>query len=348
MPQPDEIPLPRGRAPSATTVLSVVIPIYNEESTLPELRRRLVAALESVTPAFEVVFVDDGSSDGSPELLAEMSGSDPRLKVLGLARNFGHQTAISAGIDHAAGDAVILMDGDLQDPPEIIPELVARWREGNDVVYAIKEKRQEGPLKRAGFRIFYRLLSSFSNIDLPLDAGIFSLMDRRVAEVMRAMPERNRYVSGLRAYAGGRQTGVRFARGARHAGDPRQTPRKLVRLALDALFSFSYAPLRLASYAGLAASGMSFLALLAIVSIKLLTGLAIPGWASVMSAVLFLGGVQLVTVGIMGEYIGRIFDEVKARPRYVVDRTWGFGAAREAASARDSGWVPDQRRSATL
>ncbi len=334
-----------GEMSATKPVLSVVIPIYNEESTLPELGRRLVSALERVTPDFEVVFVDDGSVDGSRDRLMEMSAADPRLKVLRLSRNFGHQTALSAGIDHATGDGVVLMDGDLQDPPEVVPELVARWRDGYDVVYAIKEKRKEGALKRAGFRVFYRLLSSFSNIDLPLDAGIFSLMDQRVAEVLRAMPERNRYISGLRAYAGGRQTGVRFERAARHAGDPRQTPRKLLRLALDALFSFSYAPLRLASYVGLAASGLSFVALVTILLVKLSTDLAIPGWASVMSAVLFLGGVQLVTVGIMGEYIGRIFDEVKGRPRYVIESRRGFGFA-EASSARDAGSVPERRRSA--
>ncbi len=327
-------------------VLSVVIPIFNEETTLPELRRRLVPALESVTPDFEVIFVDDGSSDASSSLLAAMSAEDPRLKTLTLSRNFGHQTALSAGIDHASGAAVVLMDGDLQDPPELVPDLAAKLRQGYDVVYAVKEKREEGLLKRAGFLLFYRMLGRLSSVDLPLDAGIFSIMDRRIVEILRSMPERNRYISGLRAYAGGRQTGIGFARGARYAGDPRQTPRKLARLALDALFSFSYVPLRLATYTGFGASAVAFLFLVTVLFLRLFTNLAITGWASVMSAVLFLGGVQLVTVGIIGEYIGRIFDEVKGRPYYVIDRKAGFSGAEETAPLREGGRLPDRRRSA--
>ena len=214
------------------------------------------------------------------------------------------------------------------------------------MVYAIKEKRKEGPLKRAGFLLFYRTLGRLSSVDLPLDAGIFSIMDRRIVEILRSMPERNRYISGLRAYAGGRQTGIRFARGARYAGDPRQTPSKLARLALDALFSFSYVPLRLATYAGFGASAVAFLFLVTVLILRLFTDLAITGWASVMSAVLFIGGVQLVTVGIIGEYIGRIFDEVKGRPYYVIDRKIGFSGAEETAPLREGGRVPDRRRSA--
>lgn len=329
----------------SSPALSVVIPIFNEEEILPELRRRLVAVLEAITPDFEVIFVDDGSSDSSPGLLAAMCAEDPRLKTVVLSRNFGHQVALSAGIDHASGAAVVLMDGDLQDPPELIPDLLAKLREGYDVVYATKGKRHEGALKRAGFRLFYRLLSRLSNLELPLDAGIFSIMDRRTVEILRSMPERNRYISGLRAYAGGRQTGIRFDRGARYAGAPRQTTRKLVRLALDALLSFSYVPLRLATYAGFATSGLAFLLLAAILVIRLFTDLAIPGWASVMSAVLFLGGVQLLTVGIIGEYIGRIFDEVKGRPYYVVERKLGFSGREDTAPLRQRGRLPERRRS---
>ncbi len=328
------------------TAVSVVIPIFNEETTLPALRRRLVPALESVTADFEVIFVDDGSSDASPELLAAMAAEDRRLKTVTLSRNFGHQTALSAGIDHASGAAVVLMDGDLQDPPELIPELAAKLAQGYDVVYAVKEKRQESHLKRAGFRVFYRMLGRLSSVELPLDAGIFSIMNRRVVDILCSMPERNRYISGLRAYAGGRQTGIRFERGARYAGDPRQTPRKLARLALDALFSFSYVPLRLATYMGFAASAVAFAFLLTVLVLRLFTDLAISGWASVMSAILFVGGVQLVTVGIIGEYIGRIFDEVKGRPYYVVDRKTGFTGEEESAPLREGGRLPDRRRSA--
>jgi glycosyltransferase involved in cell wall biosynthesis len=328
--------------------LSVVIPIFNEEKTLPELRRRLVLALEQITPNFEVIFVDDGSSDASAVLLTAMNAGDRRLKTLTLSRNFGHQTALSAGIDHASGDAVVLMDGDLQDPPELIRDLFVKWREGFQVVYAVKEKRKEGLLKRLGFEVFYRLLSSLSNVELPLDAGIFSIMDRRTVDVLRSMPERNRYLSGLRAYAGGPQTGIRFERDARYSGAPRQTPLKLLRLALDALFSFSYLPLRLATFTGLALAALAFVVLVDVLVQKLVTDQAIPGWASVMSAVLLLGGVQLVTVGIIGEYIGRIFDEVKGRPYYVIERRLGFTGAESTAQLRLDSRLPDRRRSAPL
>jgi dolichol-phosphate mannosyltransferase len=289
--------------------------------------------------------VDDGSTDGSSGVLASFGAEDPRLKVLWLSRNFGHQTALSAGLDHASGEAVVLMDGDLQDPPEVVPRLVAKWREGYQVVYAVKEKRKESLLKRAAFRLFYRLISRLSNVDLPVDAGIFSVLDRRTVEILRSMPERNRYVSGLRAYAGGRQTGVRFERAARHAGQPRQTPRKLMRLALDALFSFSYVPLRAATVAGFVVSAFAFLVLGVVLWKKLVSHEAILGWASLMSAILLIGGVQLVTVGIIGEYIGRIFDEVKGRPYYVVDRKLGFEEHAATAPLREDGRLPDRRRS---
>jgi dolichol-phosphate mannosyltransferase len=209
----------------------------------------------------------------------------------------------------------------------------------------VKEKRKEGLLKRAAFRFFYRLISRLSNVELPVDAGIFSILDRRTVEILRSMPERNRYVSGLRAYAGGRQTGIRFERGARHAGRPRQTPRKLVRLALDALFSFSYVPLRAATVAGFVVSAGAFLVLGVVLWKKLVSEEAILGWASVMSAILLIGGVQLVTVGIIGEYIGRIFDEVKGRPYYVVDRKLGFAEDAATAPLREDGRLPDRRRS---
>jgi dolichol-phosphate mannosyltransferase len=334
-PLPAVAPGGDARPAAPAPFLTVVIPIYNEVSTLPELRRRLVPALESVTRSFEVVFVDDGSTDGSSGVLASFGAEDPRLKVLWLSRNFGHQTALSAG----------LMDGDLQDPPEVVPRLVAKWREGYQVVYAVKEKRKESLLKRAAFRLFYRLISRLSNVDLPVDAGIFSVLDRRTVEILRSMPERNRYVSGLRAYAGGRQTGVRFERAARHAGQPRQTPRKLMRLALDALFSFSYVPLRAATVAGFVVSAFAFLVLGVVLWKKLVSHEAILGWASLMSAILLIGGVQLVTVGIIGEYIGRIFDEVKGRPYYVVDRKLGFEEHAATAPLREDGRLPDRRRS---
>ncbi|MCL7971862.1 MAG: glycosyltransferase family 2 protein [marine benthic group bacterium] len=300
--------------------LDAVVPVYNEEAILPELNRRLVDTLEALPYEWRVVYVDDGSRDRTPELLAGFSDEDSRVGVVHLSRNFGQQLAISAGLAMSTADAVVLLDGDLQDPPEVIPLLVEKWESGYDVVYAVKRDRKEALPKRALFSLFYKILRKLSNVDIPADAGNFSLMDRSVVDVINTMPERDRYVSGLRAYVGGRQTGVEFERAPRYAGQPRQSPLKLVRMATDAFFAFSELPLRLATILGFFVSVIAFLVLLTVLYKRLISGEAIVGWASTMTSILFLGGIQLIAVGVIGEYIGRIYNEAKGRPAWVVGR----------------------------
>ena len=300
--------------------VSVVIPIYNEQQVLPELLERLDKALGGTARTYEAIFVDDGSSDRSLEMLREAAERDSRIKVLSFSRNFGHQTAITAGINHTDGDAVIVMDGDLQDPPELISDLLAKWEEGCEVVYAVRRHRKEGPLKRAAYWLSYRVLGRMSAIKIPLDSGDFGLMDRRVVDLLKAMPERNRFVRGLRCWTGFRQAPLEYERAARSAGEAKYTFVKLLRLATDGLFSFSYSPLRLATSVGLV---VSILALIYVVKVLIwhfcgwVDEETPRGWTTTIIAILFLGGVQLVTIGILGEYIGRIYEEVKRRPLYV-------------------------------
>jgi len=309
-------------------MITLVIPIYNEHETLVELHRRITGAMKKSHEPYEVVFVNDGSRDASLATLRSLARHDPHLRVLDLARNFGHQVAISAGLDVADGDAVVLMDGDLQDPPELLPEMIAKRNEGYDVVYTMKRSRQEHVLKRLAFHSFYSLMRRFSSIPIPMEAGNFSLLDRKVVEVLRSMPERNRYIAGMRAWAGFRQTGLLFDRAARFAGKPQMTIRKLFRLALDGLFSFSNVPLRLAAYVGTLSAVVAFGGGLFAVYQKFFTDRATPGWASPVFSILFIGGLILVTLGIIGEYVGRIYDEVKHRPLYVVREKIGFPSSR--------------------
>jgi dolichol-phosphate mannosyltransferase len=298
--------------------LSVVVPICNEEDTLPELERRLTATLNGISPDWEMILVNDGSRDGSLALMKDMRARDPRVKVIDLSRNFGHQSAVSAGIDHARGRAVVVMDGDLQDPPELIPQLVKCWREGFDVVYAVRTERKESLPHRTAYAAFYRLLGAISDIEMPLDSGDFALMDQRVADHLASLPERNRYVRGLRAWLGFRQTGVLYVREARFAGESKYTLGRRFRAASDAIFAFSDAPLRMMRQLGLAITAVSAL-LGGWTLLKRLVGYeVVPGFATLALLVLFFGGVQLVTVGLLGEYIARIYAEVKGRPRYVI------------------------------
>lgn len=318
--------------------IQVVVPVYNERTVLPELHARLVEVLEGLSYGWSVTYVDDGSTDGTVELLRELCRDDSRVGALELSRNFGQQLAISAGLSVADADAVVLMDGDLQDPPEVIPDLVEEWEAGHDVVYAVKEDRKEGWLKRALFDLFYRILRKLSTVEIPAHAGNFSLMDRSVVEVINGMPERNRYISGLRAYVGGRQTGVRYERGARSAGEPRQTPAKLLKMATDAFFAFSEIPLRIATAMGIVVSVVAFVVLANVLYQKLVTGEAILGWASVMTSILFLGGVQLLAIGIIGEYLGRVYNETKRRPPYVIAQAHNLAADdSSSATAREEG-----------
>ena len=305
-------------------MFSIIIPLYNEEKTIPELFTRLAAVTDGMNDPWELILVDDGSTDGSFTAMCALHRNDPRIKVVRLSRNFGHQIAISAALDLAQGDAVILMDGDLQDPPELLPQLLKLWKDGYHVVYTVKTSRKENWLKRLAFKSFYRVLSAMSSIKIPMDAGNFSLMDRRVVEVLRTMPERNRYISGLRAWAGFQQTAVYYDRGPRFAGKPQMSLGRLFHLALDGIFSFSNAPLRAAIYFGMAAAMVSFAGGLYVVYEKLFTNLAILGWASTIVSILFVGGMILMTLGVIGEYISRIYEEVKKRPLYVIRDKFGF------------------------
>jgi len=300
--------------------ISIVIPIYNEIENIAVLYARLVTVLEGAAVDFEIVFVDDGSKDKSVKSLDELGASDPRLIIIELARNFGHQVAITAGLDFARGRAVIVMDADLQDPPEVLPQFIAKWREGYDVVYAIREHRKEGWLKRTSYKAFYRLLRSVSNIEIPLDAGDFCVMDRKVVDLLKSMPERSRFVRGIRSWVGFTQVGLPFERAARHSGRSKYTVGRLMLLALDGLISFSYVPLRVITVLGLSVSFLSLnLAVFFFVK-KLLYGLSPPGYASIIVSIFFLAGIQLITLGVIGEYVGRIFEEAKRRPMYVLRR----------------------------
>ncbi len=303
-------------------MLTVVIPVLNEEGNIPELARRLRVVLEGFVD-FEIVFVNDGSTDGTFEVLRELYEQDNRIKSVHLARNFGHQEAISAGLRAATGDAVVAMDGDLQDAPEVIPDFIKRWREGYDVVYAVRASRQESWIKLLTYRAFYRTLTMISEIGIPLDSGDFSLMDRRVVDGLNSMPERARFVRGMRSWVGFRQIGVEVPRDARYAGQPKYTFRRLFRLALDGFFTFSYRPLQLASLLGLGVSALAIILAVGLIALKLFYGVPLPGWTSLKVAVLFLGGVQLISLGILGEYVGRTYDEARARPIYIIASVMG-------------------------
>jgi glycosyltransferase involved in cell wall biosynthesis len=310
--------------------LSVVVPVYNEEDNLAELHRRLVETLEAAAPSFEIVFVDDGSRDASWRLIGELAAQDGRVRGLRFSRNFGHQMAFAAGLDHARGDAVVIMDGDLQDPPEVIPELVARWREGYEVVYAVRSTREgETAFKRLTAKLFYRLLRAITREEIPLDTGDFRLMGPRALAAFRRLGERHRFTRGLVAWLGFPQTGVEYARAARHAGATKYPFRKMVRFAVDAITSFSHVPLQLATWLGFVVSALAFAYIVVVIALKF-AGISWPGYTSLMAAILFLGGVQLVMIGLLGEYLGRVYDEVKKRPLYLVQETVGD----DGASAR--------------
>lgn len=300
--------------------LTVVVPFYNEHENVPTLYARLTEALDPVVPAVEFVFVNDGSRDDTAELLDALSHRDGRVTVIHLSRNFGHQAAVSAGLAHARGRSVAVMDGDLQDPPEVLPEFLAVLRQGHDVVYAVRRKRKEGLVKRAAYYLFYRLLALISDIDIPIDSGDFCVMDARVVAALNALPERTRFVRGLRTFVGFRQVGLEYERAARAAGAPKYTFRALVRLATDGLISFSTYPLRIAIYFGFSTAAAALLLTIWVFWDALSRHTAPRGWASTLIVVIFMGSVQLISLGIVGEYIRRIFLEAKQRPNYIVAR----------------------------
>ena len=305
--------------PREAPELSIVIPLYNEEESLPELRRRLSQILEQVNGTVEVLLVNDGSRDQSATLIRQVCGQDPRFRGIHFSRNFGHQAAVAAGLRFSEGRAVVVMDADLQDPPELVLQLVQRWREGFHVVYARHATRErESFIKRGAAHIFYRVLRHLARPEIPPDTGDFCLMDRRVVDLLNSMPERNRYIRGLRAWVGFRQTAVDFERPGRFAGEAKYTFRKSLALAINGIISLSKLPLRLATYFGLLVSFSSFCLAVIFIIEKFTVGSVIKGWASTVVIITFLGGVQLLTVGIIGEYISRIYDEVKQRPLFIV------------------------------
>jgi len=305
--------------------VSVAIPIYNEEAVLPKLLQRTLAVLD-VLPGgpHEIVIVDDGSSDRTPEMLEVTAAEDPRLVAVALSRNFGHQTALAAALDHASGEVVVLMDGDLQDPPEAIPTLVETYRQGYDVVYVKRVNRKEAWWLRLCYYLFYRLLAALSPIQLPVDAGDFGLMSRRVIDEVRRMPEHHRYLRGMRSWVGFRQIGIPIERSARQAGNTKYSPLKLLKLASDGIFAFSIVPLRAAAIMGAIAIALSFLFTLYAVYAKF--WLHSPqGFTALIVVITFLAGVNMFFLGIIGEYVGRVYEEAKARPHYIVRKVVGGG-----------------------
>jgi dolichol-phosphate mannosyltransferase len=305
---------------------SVVAPVYNEEALVAEFCERTIAALEPLGEPFEIVLVNDGSRDGSPDIIRQLHDQDPRIKVVNFSRNFGHQIAITAGMDYAKGQAVTVIDSDLQDPPEVIPRMIDEWKRGYQVVYGVRGEREgETAFKLATASLFYRLIRKITNVDIPLDAGDFRLMDRRVVEALNSMREQKRFMRGLSVWVGFKQTGVTYRRDARKAGETKYPLRKMIRFALDGITAFSYLPLQLATYLGFTVATLSLLGLIAVIILRLIgSGDAFYGQASTLVSVLFLGGIQLIFLGIIGEYLGRIYDEVKRRPLYIVAETLGF------------------------
>ncbi|HJR77999.1 MAG TPA: glycosyltransferase family 2 protein [Nitrospiraceae bacterium] len=310
----------RPDARNGDPVLSIVIPVFNEEENIEALHSRLTTVLQDLGHEYEIIYVDDGSRDQSPALLNRLAEQDGRVVVVELARNFGHQVAISAGLEHTRGRAVGIMDADLQDPPEVLPKFLEKWGEGAEVVYAVRTMRKEWWGKRLAYAGFYRLLQRVANIKIPLDAGDFCIMDRCVVDQLVQMPERNRFVRGIRSWIGFRQVGLAYERHSRHAGRPKYTFRKLIYLALDGLISFSHMPLRIITLLGIAVSLLSFIVALFYVVKKVALGVGIPGFTTLVVSIFFLAGIQLMTIGVIGEYIGRISDEVKRRPLYVARR----------------------------
>jgi dolichol-phosphate mannosyltransferase len=303
---------------------SVILPVYNEEGTLQILYERLTKVMRGVSQNYEIVFVDDNSKDNSFDIISEFNKNDPKVKVVRFSRNFGHQAAITAGLDHARGDAVIMMDADLQDPPEVITQMVEKYKEGYDVVYAKREKRKgESIFKLWTASIFYRLINYMTDVDIPLDTGDFRLISRKVVDSLKSINEKNRFLRGLITWVGYRQIGVNYIRDSRYAGETKFTVKKMMRFAIDGISSFSHVPLKIATLMGFVVSFISFLLVLGVFYFRL-THEPAPGWASIMVTITFIGGIQLIAIGIIGEYLGRIYDEVKNRPLYLLERTIGI------------------------
>jgi glycosyltransferase involved in cell wall biosynthesis len=307
------------------TTFSVVIPIWNEEIVIPILYERVLHVMENTGESWDLICINDGSTDNSLALLRQLQHEDPRVKIIDFSRNFGHQIAITAGMDFAEGDAVIVMDADLQDPPEVILEMIERWRQGYDVAYAVRTKRTgETWFKLWTAKLFYRLIQRIANVEIPLDAGDFRLMDRRVILAMRQLREKHRFMRGLSSWVGFKQIGVEYERAERFAGETKYPLRKMLSLATIAITSFSYLPLQLATMLGFLFAFLSLVGIIITIILRLSGNLSFQGQATTLVSVLFLGGIQLIFLGIIGEYLGRIYDEVKNRPLYLVSHAYGF------------------------
>lgn len=303
-------------APRSLSLLSVVAPVYNEEQLIERFVQRTCAALTGW--AFELVLVDDGSSDATPQLLDRLADQDPRVRVIHLSRNFGHQAALTAGLEHAIGDVVAMIDADLQDPPELIATMIEQWQQGSDVVYAVRKQREgETAFKLATASWFYKLFDKLAQVDLEPNSGDFRLLDRAALNALLAMTERSRFLRGMTVWVGFTQTAVPYERDARHAGETKYTLRKMLRFSLDAIASFSHLPLQLATYIGMISAGVAFIAIPVVIGLRLVDSY-LPGFGSITIAILLLGGIQLIAIGVIGEYVGRIYDEVKHRPLYIV------------------------------
>lgn len=298
---------------------SIIAPVYNEEETLPVLYPRIREVMDQTGEPWELVLVDDGSRDRSAEIMRELAEKDPRVRPVVFARNFGHQLAVTAGLDYSRGDAVVIIDADLQDPPEVILDMIAKWREGYEVVYGVRTDREgETWFKLATASLFYRLIYRITDVDIPLDTGDFRLMDRKVVNVLNQMRERHRFLRGMSSWIGFRQAGVTYRRAARYAGETKYPIRKMLKFASDAITGFSYLPLQIATYLGFLSAGLSILAIPLVVYLRASGSQAFFGQATTLIAVLFLGGVQLISLGIIGEYLGRLYDQAKGRPLYIV------------------------------
>ena len=298
---------------------SIIAPIYNERDNLPELHRRVTEVMDSTREPWELILVDDGSSDGSSDIIRELAKKDKHIRPVIFARNFGHQVAVTAGLDYSRGDAVVIIDADLQDPPELILEMAKKWEEGNEVVFAVRAEREgESWFKLWTASLFYRIISRITDVKIPLDTGDFRLMDRKVVSVMNKMRERHRFLRGMSAWVGFKQVGVEYKRAARVAGETKYPFRKMFRLAINAITGFSYFPLQVATFFGFISAGVAILAIPIVIAMRIVGNGAFTGQATTLIAVLFLGGVQLISLGILGEYIGRLYDEAKGRPLYIV------------------------------
>lgn len=305
---------------------SLVLPVYNEEDNLPDLYSRISQVMGKMKGEYEILFINDGSSDRTYETLLGLHKKDSKVKIINFSRNFGHQTAVSAGLKYAKGDRVAILDADLQDPPEVLPDFFKKLDEGYDTVYAIRKNRKEGLVKKFAYSSFYRFLKRVSNIDIPLDSGDFSVMSRRMVDAINALPERNRFVRGLRSWVGFKQVGMSYDRHARQAGESKYTMSKLMKLAFDGIFSFSYVPLQFMFYLGLLSLVGSFAGSIWAIYQRFFTPNynQVPGFATTIILVMFVGGLQLFSLGVVGEYMRRIYDEIKARPQYIIDSTVGL------------------------